>query len=209
MKWFREGASPYHTALAMVGAKAGQRVVIIGPGSGPVAAELARVAGLNGRVLVVDRDPAAEAAVEAAAVKAGALVEFERAPSSMLPLDAEAFDIFVLHGELSARSQEDGRLAVAEARRVLRPGGALAIYTPNRDHWAERLKARVPGLQQEDHIAVRPASRVVELVARAGFVLEELFFTASPYPVLGALDRAFLSRRVCRFRTCLRARKPA
>jgi len=127
MKWFREGASPYHTALAMVGAKAGQRVVIIGPGSGSVAAELARVAGLNGRVLVVDRDPAAEAAVEAAAVKAGALVEFERAPSSMLPLDAEAFDLFVLHGELSARSQEDGRLAVAEARRVLRPGGRIIV----------------------------------------------------------------------------------
>ena len=87
------------------------------------------------------------------------------------------------------------------------PGGALAIYTPNRTHWAERIKARVPRLQQEDHIAVRPARDVVELVARAGFVLEELFFTGSPYPLLGALDRAFLSRGLCRFRTCLRARK--
>jgi ubiquinone/menaquinone biosynthesis C-methylase UbiE len=127
MKWFREGASPYHTALAMVGAKAAQRVVIIGSGSGPVAAELARVAGLNGRVLVVDRDPATEAVVEAAAMKAGALVEFERASSSMLPLDAEAFDIVVLHGELSARSPEDGRLAVGEAHRVLRPGGRIIV----------------------------------------------------------------------------------
>ena len=33
-------------------------------------------------------------------------------------------------------------------------------------HWAERIKAAVPGLQQADHIAVRPSARVVALVRR-------------------------------------------
>ena len=91
------------------------------------------------------------------------------------------------------------------ARRILAPGGALAIYTPNREHWAERIKAAVPGLQQEDHIAVRPAARVVALVGAAGFRVDDLFFSASPYPLLGALDRALPMVGLCRFRTCLRA----
>ena len=63
----------------------------------------------------------------------------------------------------------------------------------------------MPGLQQEDHIAVRPAERVVALVEAAGFRVEDLFFSASPYPVLGALDRALPMVGLCRFRTCLRA----
>jgi hypothetical protein len=91
------------------------------------------------------------------------------------------------------------------APRVLARGGALAIYTPNATHWAERFKAAVPGLQQEDHIAVRPAARVVELVTDAGFAVEDLFFSASPYPLLGAIDRALPMVGLCRFRTCLRA----
>ncbi len=63
----------------------------------------------------------------------------------------------------------------------------------------------MPGLQQEDHIAVRPAARVVALVEDAGFRVDDLFFSASPYPVLGALDRALPMVGLCRFRTCLRA----
>jgi hypothetical protein len=91
------------------------------------------------------------------------------------------------------------------ARGVLAKGGALAIYTPNATHWAERLKATVPSLQQEDHIAVRPAARVVDLVTGAGFAVEDLFFSASPYPLVGAIDRALGMVGLFRFRTCLRA----
>ena len=33
MKWFREGPSPHQTALAMIGAKSGQRVLVVGAGT--------------------------------------------------------------------------------------------------------------------------------------------------------------------------------
>jgi len=156
---------------------------------------------------------AAQAAIEAAREEAMARgisnVRFELADARQLwDLPAGSFDVVLLADFVE--HVEDGVLApaFAEARRLLAPGGALALYTPNLDHWAERLKARFPRLQQPDHIAVRRAARVVELVATAGFSLDELFFSASPYPVLGAVDRAFPAKPGCRFRTCLRAVRP-
>ena len=159
--------------------------------------------------------------IDAAAVAVGAArdlatqraltnVSFELADARDLSrFGAASFDHVLLADFVEHVEDEVLVPALLESRRVLRPGGALSIYTPNRDHWAERIKAAVPGLQQKDHIAVRPAARVVELVARAGFTLEELFFSASPYPLLGELDRLFARRALCRFRTCLRARTPA
>lgn len=133
-------------------------------------------------------------------------VRFERADARDLssvpggPYDTVLLADFVEH------ALDDVLVPCLEsATRVLARGGALAIYTPNAAHWAERLKAAVPGLQQEDHIAVRDAARVVQLVTNAGFAVEDLFFSASPYPLLGAIDRAFPMVGLCRFRTCLRA----
>jgi SAM-dependent methyltransferase len=133
-------------------------------------------------------------------------VRFEQADARDLssvpggPYDAVLLADFVEH------VLDDVLLPCFESvRRVLARGGALAIYTPNAAHWAERLKAAVPGFQQEDHIAVRKAARVVELVEGAGFAVEDLFFSASPYPLFGAIDRALPMVGLCRFRTCLRA----
>jgi SAM-dependent methyltransferase len=125
-------------------------------------------------------------------------------------LGGELFDCVILADFVEHVSDEILRPVLQESLRLLVPGGGLAIYTPNLEHWAERIKASVPRLQQADHIAVRSAARVVEFVAREGFELNDLFFSGSPYPLLGAVDRLFLPIvRSCRFRTCLRALKPA
>jgi ubiquinone/menaquinone biosynthesis C-methylase UbiE len=173
MKWFKEGLSPYQTTLAMIGAKRGQKILVIGAGSGPIAAEVALVAGLNGRVLVVDRNPATQAAVESAAAKAGALIEFERASSSMLAVVPEAFDIAVLHEELGALSLSDARLAVAEARRVLRPGGrAIVMEKTSRPGLFGLIRvgpAREPPL---------PPSVAIDLLKGEGFLAVRLLADA-------------------------------
>ncbi|MGZ6988834.1 MAG: class I SAM-dependent methyltransferase [Thermoanaerobaculia bacterium] len=133
-------------------------------------------------------------------------VRFEKADARDLSAVSGApFDV-VLLADFVEHVTDDVLVPCLESSHgVLAEGGALAIYTPNATHWAERLKAAVPGLQQEDHIAVRPAARVVELVRGAGFAVEDLFFSASPYPLLGAIDRALGMVGLCRFRTCLRA----
>ena len=153
---------------------------------------------------------AAPAAVAAARTRLAALalpnVRFEEADARDLSsVPGGPFDVVLLADFVEHAADSVLIPCLSSARRALRPGGALAIYTPNATHWAERIKAAVPFLQQEDHIAVRKAERVVALTEAAGFRVEDLFFSASPYPVLGAFDRALPMVGLCRFRTCLRA----
>jgi ubiquinone/menaquinone biosynthesis C-methylase UbiE len=126
MKWLRQGRSPYQTAVAMIGTKPGQRVLIVGASDGKLAAAIALVTGLNGRTLVVDRTAEAQTRVERAAADAGALVDFERATSTMLPLDAGAFDLAVVQRELGAPTAEPSKI-LAEAARVVRDGGRVLV----------------------------------------------------------------------------------
>jgi ubiquinone/menaquinone biosynthesis C-methylase UbiE len=130
MEWFRIGPSPFQTRLAMVGAKAGDRVLVVGAGDGRVAAEVALVTGLNGHVLAVDPAPGAAGRVAAAAARAGALVEFEEAPFERLPVDAAAFDVIVLNRALSAASAPVA--AVTEAVRAVREGGRIVAIESRR-----------------------------------------------------------------------------
>jgi SAM-dependent methyltransferase len=180
------------------------RVLEVGSARGDTAFFLAP------RVHSVVGIDAAPVAVAAARARLAALdlenVRFEESDARNLSrVSGGPFDV-VLLADVVEHVLDDVLLpCLASARNVLRPGGVLAIYTPNAAHWAERIKAAIPGLQQEDHIAVRPAERVVHLVEAAGFRAEDLFFSASPYPVLGAVDRALPLVGLCRFRTCLRA----
>ncbi len=210
--WFFRNARKYRerdaALLRAVKPHPGMRLLEVGSARGDTAFFFAP---LVAEVVGVDAAAAAVAiAREAAAARGLPNVRFETADARDLAgLPDGSFDAVLLADFVE--HVEDDVLApcLAEARRVLAPAGALAIYTPNRDHWAERLKAAVPGLQQEDHIAVRPSAEVARLVAAAGLAVEDLSFTASPYPLLGAVDRFFPGAGLCRFRTVLRALRPA
>jgi SAM-dependent methyltransferase len=210
--WFLRNARKYRerdeALVRLVCPNPAMKVLELGSARGDTAFFLAP---LVGSVLGIDAAPAAvDVAQSLARERAIDNVRFELADARDLSGFAAASFDTVLLADFVEHVLDDVLLpALAESLRVLVPGGALAIYTPNRDHWAERIKSAVPGLQQEDHIAVRSAARVVELVARAGFTLDELFFSPSPYPLLGGLDRAFPRRTLCRFRTCLRACTPS
>jgi cyclopropane fatty-acyl-phospholipid synthase-like methyltransferase len=209
--WFFRNARKYRERdAALLGAvrpHPRMRLLEVGSARGDTAFFFAP---LVAEVVGVD---AAEAAVDvaraAAAARGLANVRFETADArDLAALSGGSFDAVLLADFVEHVEDEVLSPCLAEAQRVLAPGGALAIYTPNRDHWAERVKAAVPGLQQEDHIAVRPSAEVARLVAAAGFAVEALSFTASPYPLLGAVDRLFPRAGICRFRTVLRALRP-
>ena len=153
--WFKKGLSPYHTAIAMIGAKAGDRVLVVGASDPDLAAEVALVTGLNGTTVVTDADERARERVEAAARKAGALVEFAPLDNASLPVPEGSQDVVVIASASSSTS-----VALDQAVRVLRPAGRIIIVEGNLS--AGRLFRSRAASER------RPADAVLADLERAG-----------------------------------------
>jgi SAM-dependent methyltransferase len=161
------------TGFAMVGARAGDRVLFLGASGtteAALAAEVAKTTGLNGRTVVVDVGPEARTRVEVAAAKAGALIEFEWAPATMLPLNSGDFDIAVINRQLG-RYEGRNRIAVCEeALRVVKARGRIVVIEGLRRPGLFGLLSRTEaGLHADDAKAA-----LVSAGARAPRVLSEV-----------------------------------
>jgi hypothetical protein len=100
-----------------------------------------------------------------------------------------------------------------ETRRVLRSGGRLGLYTPDRAHYVERMKAHGFLLKQfPQHIAVRRADTYRRFLESAGLRIDLDAWSVSPFPLVRLLERALaplpLLGPTFRYRILLRAVKP-
>lgn len=164
MALFRKGPSPHQTALAMIGARAGTRVLVAGSPLPGVVAEVAGVTGLNGQTLRVV-PPDAREPYERAAAEAGVLVEMTDAPAgdaAALPPDARDYDVVVLHHDLVALDDAARQRLVAAAFDAARPGGRVVIIEGRpATRWFGRREPTLPGpailslLQTAGGLAVR------------------------------------------------------
>jgi ubiquinone/menaquinone biosynthesis C-methylase UbiE len=101
----------------------GATVLEVGCGTGAIArrlTELPRVASVTGV------DPSARFITRARELAAGLPVTFAVGDGRALDLAGEAFDAVVFHTSLC--HMPDCELALDEARRVLRPGGRIAVF---------------------------------------------------------------------------------
>jgi ubiquinone/menaquinone biosynthesis C-methylase UbiE len=97
--------------------------------------------------------------------------------------------------------------------RVLKPGGVLAAYTPNREHYVERLKARDFILKQfPEHIAVRRPREIRRLLESEGWRILEMTYSPAPFPVVHRVEKLLWRvpglGRLFRYRILLRAAPP-
>jgi len=147
----------------MVAARAADTVAVMGapgPAEAALAAEIALETGLNGRTVVIDVGTEARARVEAAAAKAGALVEFEWAPVTMLPLDAQTFDVAVINRQLASLDGQNRVACCQEALRIIKPSGRVVIIEGVRRPGLFGLfPTKIPGL---------PPGDVKDALTRAG-----------------------------------------
>jgi arsenite methyltransferase len=143
----------YHLDLAALAA--GERVLDLGSGSGTDAFCAAIGVGDFGRVVGVDfTDAQVEKATSLAQSQGAANIEFVTANIDDLPFEDGSFDVVISNGVINLSPAKDR--VFAEAARVLRPGGRLAIAdivstTPlkestrrNTDLWAACIAGAIP-----------------------------------------------------------------
>lgn len=143
---------PDQGAVAMLGIKPGDRVLLLGSSRPGLAGTIGHITGLNGQTTVVDQAPGADARVAKGAADAGALVDFVNAPVAMLPMDHQTFDMAVLPAGLAALGK-DAPSVLAEAIRVVRPGGRITICEPLPRPGLFRLAQNAPLTDPKDVVA--------------------------------------------------------
>jgi SAM-dependent methyltransferase len=98
---------------------------------------------------------------------------------------AGAFDLIEHVDDVTVRRM------LTSLRRVLKPGGVFVAYTPNREHYVERLKARDLVLKQfPEHIAVRRPREIRRLIEREGWRVGPMRYSPAPFPVVRWIERA-------------------
>ncbi len=143
----------YHLDLAALGP--GDRVLDLGSGSGTDVFCTAAIVGGEGRVVGVDFTDAQLAKATSLADRHGIEnVEFVAAGIDELPFEDGSFDVVISNGVVNLSPVKDR--VFAEAARVLRPGGRLAIAdivsaTPlkektrrNTELWAACIAGAIP-----------------------------------------------------------------
>jgi SAM-dependent methyltransferase len=154
--------------LSRLALKPGEHVVDIGAGPGFLAAEMASAVGSDGRVYAVEPSES----MRGLARYRGASFDIRDGSADALPLPDNALDVAVATQVLEYVA--DVPAALAEIRRVLRPGGRVLVLDTDWDsivwHSADPDRMRAVLAAWEEHLADPHLPRTLGAALRdAGF----------------------------------------
>lgn len=133
--------------LALLDAKVGERVLEIGFGTGTSLVPLAASVGATGRVCGIDISPGMRDVAEqrVRSVNAGAPIDLRVAAVPPIPFDDAAFDAALMAFTLELFPDDTLPGVLGEVRRILRPGGRLAVVsmTLGTDEQRHRMPERI------------------------------------------------------------------
>ena len=186
----------------LVEPRAGERILDLGCAAGAISHYLSTF-GCD--TVGVDAEP--RAIEKARELWPG--LRFELADVRELPFPDESFDKAVAADLVEHLDEATFRSMLAETHRVLRPGGTLAIYTPNPLHPIERLKERDLILARNPtHIGLRTASVLQDMLRETGFDVDRSEWRPSFFAGLRTVERLGGGRvESLRYRLCLRGRR--
>ncbi|MCV7223813.1 methyltransferase domain-containing protein [Mycolicibacterium elephantis] len=195
----------------------GEFVVDVACGTGVVARLAAERVGATGKVVGIDLVPEMLAVAEKVSASVDTPMEWREAPADALPLPDESYDLVLC--QLGLMFFPDRSAAVREMRRVLSPGGRVAINVPGTmprlfkvmaDALGHHINPDLPGflrgvfslgrdelrrlLRDADfqHVAVNTAAKTLRLPPPAQFLWQYLQVT----PIAGLVMAAEPERRM-------------
>jgi SAM-dependent methyltransferase len=166
-----------HRYQDLLRAEPGDRILDVGCGSGGFCRALAPLVAPDGRVVGVDCSPAAvDLATRLSAAEDPSLLEFTCADAEALPFADGSFDAAVCISVLEFCQRPDR--ALAEMRRVMRPGGRVLVANSDEDTRVYNGRDRELGRRLARAIADRGRDpwlgrRLAPLLTAAGFRLEQ------------------------------------
>ena len=105
-------------------------------------------------------------------------------------LASGSFDVVVAADLFEHLYPDDSEAVAAEAFRLLRPGGRIAVWTPCRSHILEVLRNNDIILKRDiSHVDYKSMPRMREILERAGFEIARSYFAESHLPGLSLAER--------------------
>ncbi len=125
-------------------------------------------------------------------------------------LEPDSFHLIIAADLMEHLYPDDSRAVIAEAHRLLKRAGRLAVWTPHRGHVLEILKARDLILKRDvSHVDYKSMERLKDMLTEEGFLVEKAYYAESHLPGLRSVERALLSRiPMLRRRIAVLARNP-
>lgn len=124
-------ASPVSTELLNTASlQEGEDVLDVACGTGVITRLAAAVVGASGSITGIDFAPDMLEVAAAINQPEGPQIQWRKADAASLPLPDDSFDAVLC--QMGLMFMEDKSAAIAEMRRVLKPGGRLIVNTPGR-----------------------------------------------------------------------------
>lgn len=129
--------------VAMSGVRMGERALQIGTDDPSLTAAIAAKVGLSGHAAVAVASERQAAKANAAAARAGALLDVKVVSLDALPFSNDSFDVVVLHAGRGTPSLNDasGLSMLRDSHRVLRSGGRIVVIERGAHGIIARLRA--------------------------------------------------------------------
>jgi len=131
----------------------------------------------------------------------------------MLPFAGDSFDLVMCADFIEHITGKDYRRLLDESWRILKPGGHICVYTPNRWHFLELMMRSNFILKRDDsHIDIKTLGGTTEPLKKAGFEIVRKYYRPTHVKLLKLIESLFMylpvAGQLFRRRICVLARKP-